>query len=88
MGKNKLYFDIIDKVANELKVPLIKDDILDKFKTNKNRALYTMKFKFTEDSSVIKGFFGLANYYHSIVIQNGEKFYLSIKNSLYILEND
>lgn len=88
MGKIEKYLEIIDKVAKELRIPLIKENIQHKFKTKKNRALYNIKFKFNEDTSVIKSFFGLADYYHSIVIQDDEKFYIPTEYSLYILEND
>lgn len=87
MEKPELYQRTIKELAHELKIPLINESMRDKLKTNKSKAIMSLKFKFSEDISVIKGFLGLADYYHSIVLQDDDTFYIPVDNTLFILEN-
>jgi hypothetical protein len=87
MEKTELYQETIKEIVDELKIPLIREKIRDKLKTNRSKAIMTMKFKFTEDISVIKGFLGLADYYHSVVLQDDETYYIPVEKTLFILEN-
>jgi hypothetical protein len=87
MGKTELYQKTINQIVDELKIPLIRENIRDKLKTNKNKAIMSMKFKFADDISVIKGFLGLADYYHSVVLQDDETYFIPVGKTLFILEN-
>jgi hypothetical protein len=87
MEKDELYQKTINEIVDELKIPLIRENIRHKLKTNKSKAIMSMKFKFAEDISVIKGFLGLADYYHSVVLQDDETYFIPVGKTLFILEN-
>ncbi|MFW9945577.1 MAG: hypothetical protein ACFFDX_01995 [Candidatus Odinarchaeota archaeon] len=42
-------------------------------------------FKFEEDESVIRGFLGLAEYFHTVVIKKGDQFYIPHASILFQL---
>ncbi|MHA1369812.1 MAG: hypothetical protein ACTSRA_08890 [Promethearchaeota archaeon] len=45
-----------------------------------------MTFEFDEDESVIRGFLGLAEYFHTVVIKKKEKFYIPNGTVLFVLQ--
>ena len=74
------------EIVSELKLPLIDDRVQDKVKFKSNNATVTIKFLFEEDESVIRGFLGLAEYFHTVIIKQKDKFYIPHDHKLFILE--
>ena len=54
--------------------------------TNRN-ALAVVIFKFEEDESVIRGFLGLAEYFHSVILKKDDEFYIPHSSILFKLES-
>ena len=74
------------EIVSELKLPLIDDRVQDKVRFKSNNATVTIKFLFEEDESVIRGFLGLAEYFHTVIIKQKDKFYIPHDHKLFILE--
>jgi len=87
MGKNELFIKRVYEIINELKLPIIDERVYDKSKFSSKNALSTVLFRFEEDESIIRGFLGLAEYFHSIVIKEKDTFYITGGNTLYVLES-
>ncbi|MFW9894301.1 MAG: hypothetical protein ACFFD7_00690 [Candidatus Thorarchaeota archaeon] len=79
----KRVYDMI----TELKLPLIDDKVQGNVKLKPNNGIIMVKFVFEEDESVIRGFLGLAEYFHSVIIKKKEKFYIPHEFKLFILES-
>lgn len=75
------------EIVSELKLPLIDDRIKDKVKFKSNNATVTIKFLFEKDESIIRGFLGLAEYFHTVIIKQKDKFYIPHDHKLFILES-
>ena len=60
--------------VNEMKIPLIDERVYNKAVIGKTAVRIT--FKYEGDDSVIKGFLGLADYYHTVVIRQSYAFYI------------
>ncbi|MHA1785229.1 MAG: hypothetical protein ACTSVY_14755 [Candidatus Helarchaeota archaeon] len=60
--------------VNEMKIPLIDERVYNKAVIGKGSVGIT--FKYEGDDSVIKGFLGLADYYHTVVIRKAYVFYI------------
>ncbi|TFG07149.1 MAG: hypothetical protein EU539_05720 [Promethearchaeota archaeon] len=87
MGKDEMFIKQVYEAINELKVPLIDERVYDKVKFSSKPAVISVKFKYEEDDSVIKGFLGLAEYFHSVVIKEKDKFYIPTDSKLFQLES-
>jgi len=42
-------------------------------------------FKFEEDEAVIRGFIGLAKYFHTVIIKSKNRFYILYNHLLFVL---
>jgi hypothetical protein len=64
------------EIVNELKIPLIDERVYEKANFSTGSAVANVVFKFEEDESVIRGFLGLAEYFHTVVIKVRDQFYI------------
>ncbi|MFX1449515.1 MAG: hypothetical protein ACFFCM_01650 [Promethearchaeota archaeon] len=79
--------DFIKKVyeiVNEMKIPLIDERVYEKAEIKKGNV--SVVFKYEGDESVIKGFLGLAEYYHTVVIRKGYIFFIPISTITFELQ--
>ncbi len=75
MAKKELFIKRVYEIVNELKIPLIDERVYDKVSFGGD-AIASVIFKFEEDESVIRGFLGLAEYFHTVVIKKKDDFYI------------
>ena len=87
MGKSELFIKRVYELINELKIPLIDERIYDDVKFKSKGAISEIKFLFEEDEEVIRGFLGLADYFHTVVIKDKDKFYIPHNRKLFVLES-
>ena len=87
MGDDETFLKKVYEIITELKIPLIDQTVLDKAKFSSNKAIVNILFKFEEDESVIRGFIGLAEYFHTVIIKDKNKFYIPTTDLLLKLEN-
>jgi hypothetical protein len=64
------------EIVNELKIPLIDERVYEKANFSTGSAIANVVFKFEEDESVIRGFLGLAEYFHTVVIKVKDQFFI------------
>lgn len=76
MAKKELFIKRVYEIVNELKIPLIDERVYDRVTFTAGSAISNVIFKFEEDESVIRGFLGLAEYFHTVVIKRREEFYI------------
>ncbi len=76
MAKKELFIKRVYEIVNELKIPLIDERVYDKVSFNVGSAIAHVIFKFEEDESVIRGFLGLAEYFHTVVIKQKDMFFI------------
>lgn len=88
MAKDELFIKRVFEIINELKIPLIDERVYDDVKISAKRGIIHVIFKFLEDESVIRGFLGLAEYFHSIIIKQEDQFFIPHNNMLFVLESD
>ncbi|MFX1297394.1 MAG: hypothetical protein ACFFD2_21380 [Promethearchaeota archaeon] len=86
MQKNENFIKRVYELVSDMKLPLIEENILDKVKFRSSNAIVTISFIFNEDESIIRGFLGLAEYFHSVIIKSKYKFYIPHDQKLFILE--
>ncbi|MFX0132439.1 MAG: hypothetical protein ACFFDN_02210 [Candidatus Hodarchaeota archaeon] len=86
MGKTELFIKKVYECAGELKIPLIDERVYDKVNISTKNTVATVIFKFEEDVSVIKGFLGLADFFHTIAVKQKDKFYIPTDCALFRLE--
>ena len=87
MNKDENFIKIVYEIVSEMKLPLIDERVKDNVKFKSNNAITTIKFIFGEDKSIIRGFLGLAEYFHSVIIKSKNKFFIPDDHKLFILEN-
>lgn len=87
LAKKELFIKRVYEIVNELKIPLIDERVYDKVEFNESRVSTAVSFRFEEDESVIRGFLGLAEYFHTVVIKKKEKFYIPNGDILFKLES-
>ena len=87
MAKKELFIKRVYEIVNELKIPLIDERVYDAVTVNESRVNVAVSFKFEEDESVIRGFLGLAEYFHTVVIKKKDKFYIPNGELLFKLES-
>ncbi|MHA1727143.1 MAG: hypothetical protein ACTSWY_00235 [Promethearchaeota archaeon] len=88
MAKKELFIKRVYEIVNELKIPLIDERVYYKVELNEGRAITEVEFRFEEDESVIRGFLGLAEYFHTVVIKRKEKFFIPNGEIIFKLESD
>ena len=74
--KRELFIKRVYEIVNELKIPLIDERVYEKANFSASSAVANVTFKFEEDESVIRGFLGLAEYFHTVVIKVKDQFYI------------
>lgn len=87
MAKKELFKKRVMEIVTELKIPLINQKVYSKVTFNTGRAICNVIFRFEEDESVIRGFLGLAEYYHTVVIQRGDEYYIPHNSTLFKIES-
>ena len=80
LSKKRVY-----EIVNELKIPLIDERVYEKVSFNAGSAIANVIFKFEEDESVIRGFLGLAEYFHTVVVKAKDNFYIPHSGLLFRL---
>ncbi|MEJ2248138.1 MAG: hypothetical protein P8Y70_01770 [Candidatus Lokiarchaeota archaeon] len=85
--KSEIFIKRVFEIINELKIPLIDERVYDDVKISSKNGTVHIVFKFEEDESVIRGFLGLAEYFHSVIIKRKDEFYIPHDSMLFILEN-
>jgi hypothetical protein len=83
--KKELFIKRVYEIVQELKIPLVDERVYDNANIREGRFGSIVEFKFEENESVIRGFLGLAEYYHTIVLKRKDHFYISSGNILFIL---
>ena len=76
MPKRELFIKRVYEIVNELKIPLIDERVYEKANFSTGSAIANVVFKFEEDESVIRGFLGLAEYFHTVVIKVKDQFFI------------
>ncbi|TXT60014.1 MAG: hypothetical protein BAJALOKI1v1_1330010 [Promethearchaeota archaeon] len=56
-------------------------------KISAKNGIAHIKFVFEEDESVIRGFLGLAEYFHTVIIKEKDRFFIPHGNMLFMLES-
>ncbi|MHA1804773.1 MAG: hypothetical protein ACTSU4_09625 [Promethearchaeota archaeon] len=84
MAKKELFIKRVYEIVNELKIPLIDERVYDKVAFGGN-PIASIVFKFEEDESVIRGFLGLAEYFHTVVIKKKDDFFIPHNNLIFRL---
>jgi len=78
LAKKELFIKRVYEIVNELKIPLIDERVYEKVAFNAGSSIANITFKFEEDESVIRGFLGLAEYFHTVVIKRKDEFLFRI----------
>lgn len=86
MAKKELFIKRVYEIVNELKIPLVDERVYSKVNFGGN-PIASIVFKFEEDESVIRGFLGLAEYFHTIVIKKKEDFLIPYQSLIFRLES-
>ena len=84
MAKKELFIKRVYEIVNELKIPLIDERVYEKV-TIGGSPTANVVFKFEEDESVIRGFLGLAEYFHTVVIKRRDEFFIPHSSILFRL---
>ncbi|MFW9998722.1 MAG: hypothetical protein ACFE9Q_05970 [Candidatus Hodarchaeota archaeon] len=87
MGTQEDFMKKVYELITELKLPLIDNRVQDKVKFKSNNATSIIKFTFEQDEAIIRGFLGLAEYFHSVIIKKNDTFYIPHDRKLFILES-
>jgi hypothetical protein len=74
------------EIIKEMEIPLIDEQIYEDVSSKTKNALATVIFTFEEDEAVIRGFLGLADYFHTVVIKDEDEFYIPHSSILFILK--
>jgi hypothetical protein len=85
MPKRELFIKRVYEIVNELKIPLIDERVYDRVSFSTSSAIAAVIFKFEEDESVIRGFLGLAEYFHTVVIKRKDEFFIPHASILFRL---
>ena len=87
MTDNQDFVQIANKILTEQKIPLIDENIFDKFKIKNGNSLSIIKFKYENDENVVQGFLGLADFFHTVVFKEKDKFFIINGKQIYMLES-
>ena len=86
MTKNEMLIKLVYDISTEMKLPIIDERVYDKVKIKTGDAT-VITFKFEEDEAVIRGFLGLAEYFHTVVIKDGDDFYIPVDQKIFLLKS-
>ena len=86
MAKRELFVKRVYDIVQELKIPLIDERVFSKAKVKETFPV-VVNFTFEEDESVIRGFLGLAEYFHTIVLKKKDDFYIIADNIQFKLDS-
>ena len=82
-AKKELFIKRVYEIVNELKIPLIDERVYDKVSVGGSTV--SVIFKFEEDESVIRGFLGLAEYFHTVIIKTKDQFVIPHQQMIFRL---
>lgn len=85
MAKKELFIKRVYEIVQEEKIPLIDGRVYSKANIASGKFAVTIIFKFEEDESVIQGFLGLAEYFHTVVIRKKDDFFIPSGECLFQL---
>ena len=83
--KKELFIKRVYEIVQELKIPLVDERVYSDADIREGRFGSIVTFQFEEDESVIRGFLGLAEYYHTIVLKRKDHFFISSGSILFKL---
>ena len=83
--KKELFIKRVYEIVQELKIPLVDERVYSEADIREARFGSIVTFQFEEDESVIRGFLGLAEYYHTIVLKRKNQFFISSGSILFKL---
>ncbi len=84
---SELFVKRVFEIINEMKIPLIDERVYDEVKISSKNGTCHVRFEFGEDEAVIRGFLGLAEYFHTVIIKRENMFFIPHDNMLFILSN-
>ena len=87
MKNKELFYKQIYELVSELKIPLIDERVHSNVKINSSPAISKVKFTYEENEKIIRGFLGLAEYFHTVVIKDDDKYFIPQEKNLFILES-
>ncbi|MHA1519683.1 MAG: hypothetical protein ACTSVZ_09805 [Promethearchaeota archaeon] len=87
MAKKELFIKRVYEIVQELKIPLVDERVYSKSVITEGRYGTIVNFTFEDDESVIRGFLGLAEYYHTIVLKKNQTFFISSGTILFKLDS-
>lgn len=87
MPKKELFIKRVYEIVNELKIPLIDERVYEDVRFSPKNSVATVIFTFEEDESVIRGFLGLAEYFHTVVIKKKDQFFIPQASILFQLQS-
>ena len=87
MAKKELFIKRVYEIVQELKIPLVDERVYAKATIQESRYGTSVIFTFEEDESVIRGFLGLAEYYHTIVLKQKETFFIATGSIVFKLNS-
>jgi hypothetical protein len=87
VAKKEIFLKRTYEIVNELKIPLIDERVYKGINVNESRCTVVLTFEFDEDESVIRGFLGLAEYFHTVVIKKKEQFLIPNGTVLFVLNS-
>ena len=85
IAKKELFIKRVYEIVNELKIPLIDERVYDKVSVGGSTV--AVIFKFEEDESVIRGFLGLAEYFHTVIIKTKDQFVIPHQDMIFRLHS-
>ena len=87
MTDNQELIETANKILTEQKIPLIDGKVYDKFKIKQSNSVSFIKFVYENDESIIQGFLGLADFFHTVVFKENDKFFIINGKQIYVLES-
>ncbi len=87
MKDKELFHKIVYDIISELKIPLLDERVHDKVKIKSSPVISKVIFSFDEDEKIIRGFLGLAEYFHTVVLKDDDEYYIPHEKTLFILES-
>jgi hypothetical protein len=76
MDRKEQFMKRVYELVHELKIPLIDEHVYSSAEFVESAVTSVVTFTYDDDESVISGFLGLAEYFHTIVIRKGDRFYI------------
>ncbi len=85
--EEEFFINRVKEIIREMEIPLIDEQIYEDVEAKSKNALATVIFTFEEDEAVIRGFLGLADYFHTVVIKKNDEFLIPHSSILFILRS-